>query len=185
VRYPQKYRLCHLVREKNHDPFGRISFEAIFPGEVELLDGDSVRHTMRKADHALATVRISSQTLSAAAMGNTLAVKATRSYEKGESVNQRNLDNKVRQESACFLESSADPSQSLDIHIYEMISFLENHLVPLEKLAKDCKIDIVCGLFSENMRGNFWLDSKMIKRIAAFAFEVEIVFDVYMGLTDV
>jgi hypothetical protein len=139
---------------------------------------------MRKADNALATIRISSQTLSVVAMGNTLAVKATRFYEKGELVSQRNADSKVRQESAWFLESSADPSQSLDIHIHEMVSFLESHLVSLEKLAKDCKIDVVCGLFSGNMNGNFWLDSKTIKRIAALAFEVEIVFDVYMGLAD-
>jgi hypothetical protein len=139
---------------------------------------------MRKADNALATIRISSQTLSAVAMGNTLAVKATRSYEKGDLVTKRNSEEMLRQESAWFLESSTDPSQFLDQHIHEMVIFLESNHAPLEKLAKDCKIDVVCGLFSGNMNGNFWLDSKTIKRIAALAFEVEIVFDVYMGLAD-
>jgi hypothetical protein len=139
---------------------------------------------MRKADNALATIRISSQTLSVVAMGNTLAVKATRSYEKGDLVTKRNSEEMLRQESAWFLESSTDPSQFLDQHIHEMVIFLESNHAPLEKLAKDCKIDVVCGLFSGNMNGNFWLDSKTIKRIAALAFEVEIVFDVYMGLAD-
>lgn len=139
---------------------------------------------MRKADHALATLRISSQTMSAVVMGSVLAVKATRSYEKGDPIAKRNAGDMFRQESAWFLESSADPSESLDQHIHEIVTFLEKHLEPLKKLENECKIDLVCGLFSGNSHGNFWLDSRIIKRVAALEYEVEIVFDVYMGLAD-
>jgi len=139
---------------------------------------------MRKADHALATLRISSQTMSAVVMGSVLAVKATRSYEKGDPIGKRNAGDMFRQESAWFLESSADPSESLDQHIHEIVTFLEKHLEPLKKLENECKIDLVCGLFSSNSHGNFWLDSRIIKRVAALEYEVEIVFDVYMGLAD-
>lgn len=139
---------------------------------------------MRKADHILVTLRISSQTLSAVAMGNVLAAKATRSYEKGDPMNKRNVGDMLRQESAWFLESSADPSRALDGHIHEIASFLESHLERLKKLEKECKIDIVCGLFSGNTNGSIYLDNPMIRRIASLEIEVEIIFDLYMGLAD-
>lgn len=124
-----------------------------------------------------ATLRISSNTISAAEITVILGVKPTNSYEKGTPVSSRNPKSLLRQESVWLLESGLDNSEPLDTHIAKLISLVEGKFDLFKELIPVCHIDIFCGFSSENGQGGFVLDAGLLKRLTAIP--VDIVFDLY------
>lgn len=129
-----------------------------------------------------ASLRISSNTMSAAEITHTLGLKPTSSYEKGTPLSKRNPKSAVRQQSVWILESGLDSSQPLAQHIACLVALVEEKIDVLKKLLPICDIDIFCGFSSESGQGGFVLNAALLKRITAIP--IDIVLDLYPPAND-
>ena len=88
-----------------------------------------------------------------------------------------NPSSAVFEENLWMLESWAESSLPLEIHILQLVDFLEQRLPGVTKLIRDCDIDIFCQYSSANGQGGFTLEADVMKRL--IAIPLEIIFDIY------
>lgn len=124
-----------------------------------------------------ASLRITSQSKSAAEITKLLRTEPSEAYEKGASLSRTNPQSPARQESLWVLESGLHESQPLEAHITKLLSFIERNLSVLKDLLLDCEIDLFCGFSSSNGQGGFVLTSDLLKRITVLP--IDIVLDLY------
>lgn len=126
---------------------------------------------------AAATLRIHTTVLSLEDISAALRIEPSEAFAKGERMSLRNPSSAVFEENLWSLDSWAEPRQPLEIHIQQLIDFLEQRLPEIKRLISDCDIDIFCMYSSENGQGGFTLAADVMKRLAAIP--VDIVFDIY------
>jgi hypothetical protein len=127
----------------------------------------------------IASLRISSKTLTAADITTTLGIEPTRQHEKGTPFSSRNPRSRLREASSWLLESDLSRSEPLEAHLEKLATLIEEKISQLKYLMTACQIDIFCGLFSESGQAGCVLNSLVIKRLAVLP--IDIVFDCYVS----
>ena len=88
------------------------------------------------------------------------------------------------------LRSSSERSVPLEIHIEELVSFVEKRSAVIDELRSECRMDIFCGVFRGDLVAaarlkrfvialgcGFTLDPELTRRLAAL--RLGIGFDIY------
>jgi hypothetical protein len=114
---------------------------------------------------------ISSKVLSDKEITNILKTKPTKSYEKGTLMSPLNPQSRIRQESSWFFDSEPGEENTFDAHIEQLVFFIEKHLVQFEKLVELCHIEIYCSFFANNSGEEFFLSSKLLKKLTAIPID--------------
>lgn len=124
-----------------------------------------------------ATLCVNSESMRLAELTACLG-EPTRGEDIGEPVTLRRPDAPLRKGTHWGLQSNAERSEPLDVHISQVLDFAEAHRAELDALRDECDIFISCGVFSgEGAQGGFTFDPALNRRLADLALEV--VFDLY------
>jgi hypothetical protein len=119
-----------------------------------------------------ATLRVFSKVHTLPAIGELLG-EPTKGFSKGD---EWAPGKRMRETTLWALESTAGRSESLETHLWQLISFLDEKPQALSEL-KDCKKDLFCMLGSDNGQGGATLSCALLRQIAKHG--LDIVFDVY------
>lgn len=126
---------------------------------------------------AAATLRIHTVNLSLEEISAILRVQPSQSFSKGERMSLRNPLSAVFEENVWMLESWAESSLPLEVHILQLVEFLEQRSPLVKRLIDSCDVDIFCQYSSANGQGGFTLEANVMKRLTAIP--VDIIFDIY------
>jgi hypothetical protein len=98
-------------------------------------------------------------------------------YSEGNSIGCG--EKKYYSETMWGKNSSCDVSDSIDMHIIELLDWLEQRKSEYHDLASKVivKSDICCYLYTDNGQGGAAISSDVIKRLAIF--DLDVVIDVY------
>ena len=125
-----------------------------------------------------ANISIKSKTISALEITETLKTQPTKSYEKGTPISSRNPLSKIREESVWILDSKVLEEKDLNIHIEQLICFVEERIGEFNKLKNTCNIEIFCGFFSDGKNGEVSLSPSLIKRLTIIP--IDLVINLYL-----
>lgn len=125
-----------------------------------------------------ANISIKSKTTSALEITETLKTQATKSYEKGTPISPRNPLSRIREESVWILDSKALEKKELNIHIEQLICFVEERISEFKKLENTCDIEIFCGFFSDGKNGEVSLSTSLLKRLTIIP--IDLVINLYL-----
>jgi Domain of unknown function (DUF4279) len=128
-----------------------------------------------KLSHCDVCLSIMSEVLSTQEITRILKISPTKCHEKGTPINPRNPQGKVYPAWLWTLKSSINKEESLNRHINEIISLLENNKAEFEQLLKVCESDLFCGFFSSESYREFSLDSHLIQRLADLSIELIVI----------
>ena len=131
---------------------------------------------------AKASLRILSTNLSVKQISEKLREEPSTSGEKGELMSPRNPQSQRREEAIWILQSNLSDEEEMEIHLANLVSFIESRYQEFRSLAKDCSIDIFCGFFLGGGQGGFMVPSDITHRLSGIP--VDIIFDVYAADTE-
>lgn len=125
-----------------------------------------------------AALRITSNTMSPAAIANLLKIKGARLVESniGPQVGKKS-DASQTSESRWILESPCSDSSSVSEHIEYILALVEQHLNEFREISNQSEIDIWCTVTIGHGQGGMDLDPQLIKRLAAVP--VRLIFGLY------
>ncbi|MGI9420845.1 MAG: DUF4279 domain-containing protein [Geminicoccaceae bacterium] len=128
-----------------------------------------------------ATLRVMSDSLSAAEMTEILGVAPGKSFEKGDLVSPKSPKPTYRKAAMWQWESEIGETKSLNMHLLEICRFLKEREGKLHLLV-GCQMDVFCGVFSDGEQIGFDIDHNVIKALTDFP--VDLVFDAYGDYSD-
>jgi len=128
-----------------------------------------------------ATLRLMSDSLSAAEMTEILGVVPRNSFEKGDLVSAKSPKPTYRKAAMWQWGSEIGETQSLNEHVLEVCRFLKEREEKLPLLV-GCQMDVFCGVFSDSEQIGFDIDHNVIKALGNFP--VDLVFDAYGEYSD-
>jgi hypothetical protein len=82
-----------------------------------------------------------------------------------------------REQSLWALESTSLPTESFEVHLKEIINFLDGKVEEVAGLVARCKLDLFCMLSSDNGQGGALLSSLTMEKISRYNLDMQ--FDVY------
>lgn len=123
-----------------------------------------------------AALRVSSRQRSASDIASLLGLKPSRSVERG-TYKTANGGDAYREESRWIFDSTLADTSSIEEHIGHLLKIIEDSRSSLQRLPKDCEIDIWCTVSSDSGFAGFCFDKELIKRAAAAS--VDVIFSVY------
>ena len=106
-----------------------------------------------------------------------LDTKSDQAISKGESLSKRNPKSPISKEHRWTLNSKSPSFKPLENHLEEIASYIESHKSAIQELLSDCDLEIRCAFSSGNGQGGFFLDSALLKKLAANS--IDIVVDLY------
>jgi hypothetical protein len=72
------------------------------------------------------------------------------------------------------LDSSIDKEEPFEVHLEQLVSFLEDRKFEVEFLSKDCQMEMICTYLSDEKSGEFVLSPNLAKRLANFAISITV-----------
>jgi hypothetical protein len=145
-------------------------------------------HDIKPSEYS-ASLRIFSDTLSLPEITRLLGAP-TEGYDIGEPVSGRRSKGPKRTQTAWLLRSSSEGSVPLEVHVEEVVSFVEKRSAVIDELRSECRMDIFCGVFRGDLEAparlslfvialgcGFTLDPELTRRLAAL--RLSIGFDIY------
>jgi Domain of unknown function (DUF4279) len=148
---------------------------------VVLMDG---KHSTRRRrndvsiDQAKATLRLHSDTATAAQVTHRLGLVPSFSAERGEPITPRH-PTRLRDRSLWRLDSRLDDHQPLHHHLADLLDQLAGKHQVLTELAVSYDIDWFCLAATDNTQGSVELPHELIARLAAIPGDL--VLDIYTG----
>ena len=118
-----------------------------------------------------ATLRVCSETHSLKSLITAFG-ESGRAYSLGDVVSGRK-----KTKTYWSKRSSLPSAENVDLHLSELLDFLDLRKSKLADMPKDCEMDIFCMLSSNNGQGGAILSSKVLKRLSSH--DVNLVLDVY------
>jgi len=112
-----------------------------------------------------AVLRIVSENKSIDDISDSLNTRPTRCFIKGQLFSKRNPNSKKRENNIWLLESGLKESESLELHIQQLISFIKEKQGAFKKLKLDCEIEIMCSFSSGNGQGGFTLNHELLQEL--------------------
>ncbi|MEZ5933160.1 MAG: DUF4279 domain-containing protein [Alphaproteobacteria bacterium] len=144
------------------------------PYSVEL--GDRLAEIEDMIVKSSATLRITSDSMSASDITEILGAAPESSFERGDLVSARSAKPSYRKSAMWSWSGAIADIQPLGEHLMAICDFLEERKDKLPVLA-DCKIDVFCGVFSDNEQIGFDIDHQVIGLLADYPVDVN--FDAY------
>lgn len=127
--------------------------------------------------YACAALRISSSTMSASLISNSLKIKGGRLIEpKAKNHIEKNIAGQVP-ESRWIFESPLDDSRPISEHVDFILKLIEEHLDEFREIVKQGEIDIWCTVTIGDSQGGVDLDPSLIKRLTVVP--IRIIFGLY------
>lgn len=114
--------------------------------------------------------------MSALQISGILGVAPSRSYEKGDLVSARSARPGYRKVAMWLRHSGLGRQYSWNDHLLAIAGFLDEKKEKLLSL-RDCRMDVSCGVFSDNQQIFFTIDHRVIKALSDYP--VDIIIDAY------
>ncbi len=121
-----------------------------------------------------ALLRIMSITRSIEYISDKMEYEPTEYHKKGELCSKRNPNSKIREENLWILKSKLSEQESLESHIENYLSFLEERADGIIELQPDCEFEFMCAYSSENGQGGFTLGHEVLKKLTAYPIDLSI-----------
>jgi hypothetical protein len=133
--------------------------------------------TNPSAHEYTASLRVFSDTLRLADLVAVLG-EPTASHDVGDPVLAKHPEGPRRPHARWSLQSRVPRIRPLDEHIGELVAFVEHHRASIDSLRDQARIDIFCGVFTDDdAQGGFAFTSELIQRLADV--DVDVTFDLY------
>jgi hypothetical protein len=123
------------------------------------------------------SLRVTSSRMSAQEIARTLGIIASQAHEIGDRYSPRNPESLVYDRSVCIFEFPASASKRLEEQLKGISDFLLEKRQIFENALRDCEIDILCRLSTDNGQGMFTMASGISGALSSMG--VDVVFDVY------
>jgi hypothetical protein len=127
---------------------------------------------------AKASLRVYSDTATAAQVTHHLGLAPSFSAERGEPITPRN-PTRLRDHSLWLLKSRLDDHQPLHHHLADLLDQLTGKQSALAELAVSYEIDWFCLAATDNTQGSVELPHELIARLAALPGDL--ILDIYTG----
>jgi Domain of unknown function (DUF4279) len=125
---------------------------------------------------ATASVRVSSETYSAAELTTLLGREPTKSFERGSLMSPCNPRSAKREASLWLLESELSRDAAVERHLEWALDAVETLREPIASLPAG-STDIFVGYELTGSQGGLVLDHALLQRLAALP--VDLIFDLY------
>jgi hypothetical protein len=119
------------------------------------------------------TLRVVSDSYSLSDLENLIG-RPTKGFSKGDLYSN---GSKIRQKTYWSLQSSLKSNEKFDLHVDDLISFIEKNQEAFSVLRNKSEIDLFCMLFSGNGQGGLVFSSELAKKVSQYSLNV--VFDIY------
>lgn len=125
----------------------------------------------------VASLRISSNILSAVEITNIIGLSPTSFRVKGELMSKRNPKSQKHGLNLWILDSGLPDCNDIEEHLKKLGSLIESKIFELQSLEDKCEMDIFCGITLKGGQNTLLLTSEIIKKISLIP--LDLVFDIY------
>lgn len=125
----------------------------------------------------VASLRISSNILSAVEITNIMGLSPTSFRIKGELMSKRNPKSQKHGLNLWILDSGLPDCNDIEEHLKKLGSLIESKIFELQSLEDKCEMDIFCGITLKGGQNTLLLTSEIIKKISLIP--LDLVFDIY------
>ncbi|MEC4896184.1 MAG: DUF4279 domain-containing protein [Oscillatoria sp. PMC 1051.18] len=124
------------------------------------------------SNRSLATLTITSSTLSPQDITNHLRIKPTVSHKKGTLLNPKNPNSKIRNKSSWLLRSSMNRKDSLEDKINGLTNVIQDNLSLFKQIEKEIDVEIYCSFFLQEESDTFYLPSITITKLSLIPIDI-------------
>jgi len=105
-----------------------------------------------------------------------VGIPPSRSHRIGDPVS-KHRKTPTRDRHYYSIQSKSNEAEGMEVHIDEILMFLEPRIESIKKLASEAELCLFCGFSSGNGQGGFSLSPEIIFRLSKLGLEV--VLDLY------
>lgn len=120
----------------------------------------------------MASLAITSSTLTAQNITNHLKINPSVSHEIGTPLNPKNPGKKIRDTSSWILESKLNREEPLEEKINELFDIIQNSLDLFKQIDQEIDMEIYCSFFLKQKSDVFSLPSTTIAKIGSLPVNI-------------
>ena len=124
------------------------------------------------------SIRIFGKNLNPDELTHLLGSQPTKAQKRGEVITNSNGETRVAKKGCWLISYDGDDEVELEIKIESLLNKLTDDFQIWERITREYKVDIFCGLFLESFNEGYELSARLLKKMGER--NLKIGFDIYL-----